>query len=174
MKQLVLMRHAKSDRSDPGAIDHERPLNARGRNAAPVMAEWLLGRGVAPDVALVSSSVRTMETFDRLRRVMTEVPRPTVLRSLYLADATSMLDEIRRQPESAASVLLIGHEPGLGDLVRLLAAPTMPDHCRAALERFPTAAVAVFEVPGSWAALGPGGARMMDHAVPRDLTATLG
>lgn len=169
MKQLLIMRHAKSDRSNPALDDHERPLNPRGRAAAPVMGEWLKGRAHLPDEVLVSSSARTLETFDRLRRALPDLPRPRIETLLYLADANALLARLRSLPETCQCVLVIGHEPGLGDLIRMLAAPGVPEHCRAAFSHFPTAAVAVLETGSAWAALEPSGARFMDFAVPRDL-----
>lgn len=169
MKQLFLMRHAKSDRSEPGAEDHDRPLNARGRSAAPLMGEWLQHRGANPDEVLVSSAARTIETFDRLRRVMPALPRPRIESVLYLADAQTLLGRLRQMPETAATILQIGHEPGLGDFLRLIAAGDVPEHCRPAFAHFPTSAIAVLETDVAWADLAPGAARFVDWAIPRAL-----
>lgn len=170
MKQLLLMRHAKSDRSARYAEDHDRPLNPRGRAAAPRMAEWLASRGAAPDAVLVSSAARTTETFDHLRRVMPGLPRPQVLRELYLAEPEDILALLAELPDGTGSAMVIGHQPGLGDLVAMLANGEAPAQCRSALEHFPTAAVAVLEADiSAWSDLPEGAARFVDYATPKGL-----
>ena len=170
MKRLYLMRHAKSDRSNPSAEDHDRPLNARGRSATPLMGEWLRARGAEPDEVLVSSAARTLETLDRLRRSLEGLPRPRVETVLYLADADTLMARLRCLPAAAGAALLIGHQPGLGELLRVLLSGEPPAHCRPALGHLPTAAVAVLEADiGDWQKLGPGTARFIDYAAPRTL-----
>ena len=65
MRQLLLLRHAKSSWDDPALSDHARPLNARGRRAATAMAQAMRELGLAPDIVLVSSARRTLQTLKR-------------------------------------------------------------------------------------------------------------
>ncbi|MEE3099475.1 MAG: histidine phosphatase family protein, partial [Pseudomonadota bacterium] len=87
MHRLVLMRHAKSDWGDPGLGDHDRPLNDRGRRAAPRMGAWLAAQGAFPDAALLSSARRVQETWagvlDGAGRTASPPPARTE-RGLYL------------------------------------------------------------------------------------------
>ena len=79
MRQLLLLRHAKSAWDDPGLPDHSRPLNARGRAAAVAMRQTLLGLALSPDVVLVSSARRTMQTLEALEPWEEEVNRESEL-----------------------------------------------------------------------------------------------
>jgi phosphohistidine phosphatase len=170
MRCLILMRHAKSSWSDPDLEDHDRPLNQRGRLAAPLMGAWLAERGLAPDFVLCSSSVRTRETWARVRTVLTAAPEPHVQAALYHADPPHMLEAVRAVPADAACVALIGHQPGIGAFTRLLARQDTPQACARAYAKFPTAACAVLEFDvGSWAEITFGAGRFTAFAVPREL-----
>lgn len=161
--KLALLRHAKSSWDDPTLIDHARPLNNRGRKAAPLMGEWLADH-IRPDLILCSDAKRTVQTAEATRPALGRPPlelRP----DLYHASPNAMLDLLQQQ--SASQILLIGHNPGIGELANCLA-QTLPDHPRFA--DFPTAAAAVFTFPG-WDRLAPRGARLTAFTVPRDLAA---
>ncbi|MEM0991127.1 MAG: histidine phosphatase family protein [Pseudomonadota bacterium] len=170
MNKLILLRHAKSSWADPGLDDHDRPLNGRGRSAAPVIADWLAHRGHKPDVILSSSSARTRETVARMREKVASLPEPLVERILYHATPGEMLDRLNALPDRVNCALLVGHQPGLGSLVRKLADGHENRRCRRAFEHFPTAAAAVLEVPfASWQMLEFNSARFVDFAKPREL-----
>lgn len=161
MKRLILMRHAKSDWSDK-LPDKERPLNGRGRRSAKAMGKWLRDMGHLPDQVLCSSATRTRETLERL----TLQARTSYQKALYLADAAQMLDVLRLA--DGETVLMIGHNPGIGDLAHSLMAQH-PDHPR--WSDYPTCAtlVATFDID-AWEALQPGTGRLADFIVARDLT----
>lgn len=168
MKTLILMRHAKSSWAMSGLDDHDRPLNKRGEAAAPVMARWLADRGLVPDLVLCSSSLRARQTVERMRAAVPEIPAPEVLPDLYHAAPAAILTALRRIPAEAGAVLVVVHEPGISATAQRLSDGAGPE----ALGHFPTAAVAVFEVPArQWAELGWGAARIIDFARPRDLIA---
>lgn len=172
MKTVILMRHGKSSWKDRALDDHERPLKKRGRKAAPVMARWLAAQGLEPDIVLCSSSRRTRETLERMRETSPGLPEAGIRPSLYEAAPVTLLDELQRLPEDRASVLLVGHQPGLGALLRLLVRTVRNPEDRHAFEKFPTAAVAVLEADiASWAELGPGSAELAAFAVPREVGA---
>lgn len=167
MRRLILMRHGKSSWDDPEQDDRERPLNERGRLASRLMGAWMADHGIAPGGALVSSAVRARETWEALGldgQVQAEM-RPR----LYHADPETMLKELRDAPE-AETLLLIGHEPGLGAFLRKVVSGEPRAGCRRAFEKFPTAAAAVLEWDvGSWKDIGFGAAAFTEFVRPKDL-----
>lgn len=146
MRRLVLLRHAKSDWSTPGQPDHARPLNLRGRLAASLMAAWLQEQPWRVAHVWVSDATRTQETLERLT---TALPTATVetTSDLYLAEPEEMMTVLRRTPDMAETVLMIGHNPGLEAFAADLCAPSSPRP-----PAFPTAAVAEMTLcgPMSW------------------------
>ena len=153
--KLILMRHAKSDWSDPGQEDRDRPLNERGRLAAARIGDWLRSRRHLPDAVLCSDAARTRETLQALDLEGGAVDYDG---ALYLAEADTVLEKARARAEGC--VLLIGHNPGLAEAAtRVVAtAPTHPEFAR-----FPSGACLVVDLPDE----RPG--RVLDFVVPRDL-----
>ena len=169
MRQLLLLRHAKSSWDDPGLSDHSRPLNTRGRLAAAAMRQTLLGLALLPDVVLVSSARRTLQTLEALEP-WDETPIVEPMDALYLANAAQLLKVLNGVAETARSVMVIGHNPGLHDLaVQLSGSARDPSDARRLAEGFPTGALAEFVVPGAWGALAPGNAKLHRFVCPRDL-----
>ncbi len=170
MKTLILMRHAKAGWAGPGMDDHDRALNKRGRSATPVMARWLEARGLRPGTVLCSPSRRTCETVELMRDAAPGLPEPELPAALYHAGPGSLLEHLRRLPMVCDSVLVIGHEPGLSTLLRMLGGRTAAPECRRAYGNFPTAAIAVLEAGiGDWRDLGADTAEFVAFAVPREL-----
>lgn len=163
---LILMRHAKSSWDDPLLDDFDRPLNPRGREAAVAIGRWLADKGYLPGEAIVSGACRTSETWGL---VSGQLPGSAALRTegaLYHASPDVILRVARTA--TAGSVILIGHNPGIGELAGMLdrASPHPPG-----LAAFPTAATAVFSVDAAeWSGLDAGRCRQIDYAQPRDLT----
>jgi phosphohistidine phosphatase len=176
MHQLLLLRHAKSSWDDQELSDHARPLGARGRRAAAAMRVAFRELGLTPDIVLVSSARRTMQTMEALEP-WDEVPLIEPMDALYLASAPQMLKILQGVAETARSVLLIGHNPGIQELALMLAGKAEP-RSRANAERlaqaYPTAALAEFSVPGPWSRLQAGGARLLRFLTPRELRADEG
>ncbi len=156
----MLLRHAKSAWPD-GVADHDRPLAGRGRRDAPAVGRWLAAHGVSPDLAVVSSARRTIETFTLVAAELSVLPREIVTDDAYAVGAGDLLDLVRGLPDDARSVLLVGHNPGIGLLASLL------DRTRRSEEDFPTSAVAVVEFDGTWADVNPGSGRLVAYGVPR-------
>lgn len=136
-RTLVLMRHAKSDWGDPDLPDHDRPLNRRGRRDAALMAGWLMDEVGLPDLVLCSSAARTRETARLMESAWGSRLTVCPARDLYLAPPEQILRVIRTDGGDAASLLVLGHNPGIADLVSML--------CEEPRE-MPTSAVAVFDV----------------------------
>ena len=153
--------------------DHDRPLTARGRRSATVMRQAMRELGLAPDVVLLSSSRRTVETLEALEP-WDDTPLIEPMDSLYLADPMQLLASLHDLAETVRSVLLIGHNPGMHDLALTLAEPAAGpggSAKRALAEGFPTGALAEFFVAGSWCDLREGGGRLVRFLTPRMLEA---
>ncbi len=170
MKTLILMRHAKSGWAAPGMDDHDRALNKHGRSAAPVMARWLEARSLRPGKVLCSPSRRTRETAALMRDAVPGLPDPELPAALYHAGPGTLLEHLRRLPKGGDGVLVIGHEPGLSALLRMLDGRGAASERRRAYGQFPTAAVAVLEADiGDWRDLGADTAEFVAFALPREL-----
>jgi phosphohistidine phosphatase len=164
-RTLYVLRHAKSSWDDPGLVDHDRPLSNRGRGATAVMLDHFTGEGIKPDFVLCSSALRARQTLEGVLPALGE-PAVSVERELYGAYADYLLGRIARVPESSTSVLLIGHNPGLQDLVVLVAESGDVDEVRT---KFPTAALATLVLRGAWSDLGPGQAHLSAYVTPKGL-----
>jgi phosphohistidine phosphatase len=170
LRQLLLMRHAKSSWDDPRLSDHARPLNPRGRAAAAAMRQMMHEAGLAPDLVLVSSSRRTLQTLEALEP-WDDTPLVEPMDALYLADPAQLLQVLHGVAETVRSVLVLGHNPGLHDLALMIAGPADGPHRQKLEAGFPSGALAEFSIAGSWASIGEGGGRLLRFVVPRDLPA---
>jgi phosphohistidine phosphatase len=172
MRQLLLLRHAKSCPGDPLLADLARKLSARGRQDASRMRQAMRELGLTPDIVLVSTAARTIETLEKLHP-WDETPLIEALESLYLAPAARMLSILRDTPKTARSVLVIGHNPGLHQLALLLAGPQAATDenspARRLVEGYPTAALAEFAIAGPWHSLDAGGGKLLRFLTPREL-----
>jgi phosphohistidine phosphatase len=163
--RLILVRHAKSDWSTPGAVDHDRPLNARGRRQAPLVGRWLASRRDLPQHVLCSDSTRTRETLALMLPELGTSPEVTFTPALYHAAPEVILDTLRR--ETAPVVMLVGHNPGIAAAATQLA-HTAPVHPRFA--DYPTAATAVFDfTEETWAQIDWHRGTLRDFITPDDL-----
>jgi phosphohistidine phosphatase len=171
MRQLLLLRHAKSSWEDANLTDHDRPLDPEGQTAAATLRAGIARLGLVPQLVLVSSARRTRETLERLEPLPGD---PRILRSteLYLASPRQILDQLADVPAEITSVLVIAHNPGLHDLAMMLAGAHAMSLGRQGSKRlargFPTAALAEFSVAGGWRSL-PDGARLVRFLTPQDL-----
>jgi len=162
MKTVLLMRHAKSSWSDQDLDDHDRPLNKRGRAAAPRLGQKLLETDLTPDLIVPSTARRARETAELLAEAASYEGHIVPVQDLYLAAPSGYLDEIACLDESILRPLFIGHNPGIGELVGWLTGREVA---------MPTAALAVVELDGqSWvdAARSHKGA-LRDYWIPREL-----
>ncbi len=167
-RQLLLLRHAKSSWDDPSLADHDRPLSKRGRKAMAAMRAAILSRGLAPDMALVSTARRTRDTFAALE----PWPKPPAVsfhEGLYHAAPSAMLELLRQVEESRRCVMLVGHNPGLMELALLLAGRDEGVFAQRLASGFPTGALALFEVEGPWSEFSAGSAKLADFVVPREM-----
>ena len=171
MRRLLLLRHAKSDRP-PGVSDIDRPLDARGREAAPRMGAYLAREGLRPDLALVSPSRRTRETWEAVATALDAVP-VRIVETIYEAPPAALLEAVRESPDTADTLILVGHNPGTEALAEMLAAEGAPAAQKRLAQGFPTAALAViaFDV-AQWSEVGRNG-RLERFVRPKDLSPDL-
>ena len=162
------MRHAKSDWPDD-VEDHERPLAARGQRDAPHVGETLAEKDFLPDRILVSSAQRTQETYALLAPSFPKAAMVTVP-AIYEALPDQILDEIRKTPASIATLMVIGHNPGLELLAGMLLREEDRDAFHRGYEKFPTAAAMVLAIDGgTWGDVAEGCGRLELFLRPRDL-----
>lgn len=156
-RTLVLLRHAKAE---PFAgSDAERPLAVRGRQQAMTVGEELQATGVRLDAALVSTAVRTRQTWDLLSSRLVDAPEPELLEDLYDATARTALALVQGIDPSVRTAIVVGHEPVMSTLAALLADADSPAAAQVRVG-VPTAARCVLTFSGEWAGLDKGGARL--------------
>ncbi|MEV7025158.1 histidine phosphatase family protein [Kitasatospora sp. NPDC093558] len=165
-RTLIVLRHAKSA-WPPGVPDEERPLGPRGRRDAPEAGRWLHDRGLLPDAVVCSPARRARETWELASAELPQAPAATFDPRVYTADADDLIPVLREQPRHATTVLLIGHNPALEDLILDLAADTGGEALDRIREKYPTSGIAVLELPDAWPELGSSPARLVDFAIPR-------
>jgi phosphohistidine phosphatase len=170
MKSLHLLRHAKSSWKDSGLNDHDRPLNKRGRQTAKMMAAAYLRRAkIAPDLVICSTAVRAQQTLDPILKAAKRPPKIVLVRGIHEGAQQTLWEQLWNLPESAKSVLLIGHNPALHDLVLELADADSNTLLPSAGGKFPTGAMASFHFDGAWKALEPHGASLASFITPKSI-----
>lgn len=174
MKTLTLLRHAKSGWDDPVSRDFDRPLNPKGKRAAAMIGRHLKKEGLAFDHVVASPAVRVVETLEHVGEGYGGDLAPAWDQRVYLASASTLLDVVHELPEGADHALLVGHNPGLEELVLLLVPRGGP--LRDAVEaKFPTASVAEMRFESDrWDGVGAGAAVLVRFVRPRDLDPSLG
>ena len=154
------MRHAKAE---PYAdTDAARRLTARGREEATAAGRQLADLGARPDLAMVSSAVRTRETWDAVRDACGSTAAEQVSDDLYAASPGVVLDALNGIDDGVATCLYVGHNPTAAHLAASLDdGEADPEVLRGLLAGFPTSAFALFGVTGPWSELAEGGARLV-------------
>jgi phosphohistidine phosphatase len=163
VRRLVVLRHAKAAQ-EPALRDEDRPLTGRGRRDAVAAGEWLRQAGLFPGLALCSTARRTRETWQHVSAGLAGPggPGPQVAVDfdprLYGSDAGGLLGIVRETPAGVGLLLMVGHNPASHQLVWDLTGEG---------DSFPTAALAVIELPGSWPAVAPGAGTLTRLRFPR-------
>ena len=167
MKTLTLLRHAKSGWDDPLLSDFERPLNARGRGAARAMGRELRALGLAWDRVIASPAARVTETLGGLEESYGTLD-PVYDESVYLASLDTLLALVRATDDAHATLLIVGHNPGMERLALLLSRGG-PLHDALAL-KYPTGALAEIAFPiDHWRDVAESGGTLSRFLRPHDL-----
>jgi len=162
MRRLLVLRHGAAQSKSSSGPDRDRTLTPDGRRAAALLGRRLKSDGIRPDHALCSPARRARETLDGLASGLGPLPTAEFPEALYLADTATLLDHLRGVAPETRALLLVGHNPGLEELVRDLAG------AEAAVlgSGLPAAGLAVFEISGEWSSLTPSSARLADFLAP--------
>lgn len=170
MLRLFLMRHAKSSWAVPGQRDFDRPLNERGRAAAPLIGRHMAEMGYVPDRILCSPAARTRATLDGVREAIGSEAPVVWPRQLYEASVEGVFAVIAAHGERSERLMVIGHNPSI-HMLALAFAHDGDAAMRAQLRgKYPTAALTVIDLPAaSWSAIRPGGGTLVAFVTPASL-----
>lgn len=162
------MRHAKSAWDDPSLDDYDRPLAPRGFSDATTMAKWLVTQKTGIDLILSSSAKRAAQTTELLCKNMgIDAAKIAWQRPLYHADTDTLLSAISRVPINTGRVMLVGHNPGLDELLLLLCSGQPPVTKEGKL--LTTAAIAILTLPYGWSAIQSHSCRLAQLVRPKEL-----
>jgi phosphohistidine phosphatase len=168
--RLMLLRHAKSEKAEPGLEDHARRLNARGQNDAPAIGAYMARHALIPGLVVVSTAQRTRETWERVAAALAARPRVAYEDRLYNARADAILALVRNTAPTVGTLLVIGHNPGLHEFARLLIASGDVEARERLNEGLPTSGLAVIDFAAkAWRNLHPHGGRLERFVSPRSL-----
>src|SRR5437764_3656416 len=147
MKRLAILRHAKSSWDDPGLDDFNRPLNERGWKAARRLGRELKQRGKRFDLVLSSTSARTRETIEGVQEKFDFGAPVEFDPQLYLASEQLLLERVRALDEKTDAPLIVGHNPGVEQLITSLTHDDREGLRARVAGKFPTGALAIIELP---------------------------
>jgi phosphohistidine phosphatase len=168
-RELMILRHAKSDWASEAESDFERPLSGRGKREAPRVGDWLRHASLAPDRVVSSPARRARQTATAVCKVL-GVPKGAITwePAIYEASREALLGVLANCPPEAARVLLIGHNPGLDELLEYLCGepPSLTEDGK----RLTTAALARLAMPADWQGPLAGAATLLTLLRPRDIT----
>jgi phosphohistidine phosphatase len=163
-RRLVLIRHSKATQ---GEMDHERRLSDRGLLDAAAVGRWLADAGIAPDRVVVSTSMRTRETWEVAGHRLGAAPA-TADHRIYVNTMGGLLAIVHETPDDVSTLALVGHNPSIGELACGLDDGEGDERASAAIAKaFQTSGIACFELTGLWSELALGGARLTSYAAPR-------
>lgn len=170
MKRLAILRHAKSSWDDPGLDDFNRPLNERGWKAARRMGRELRKRGLKFDLVLSSTAARTRETIDGVQQHFDFDAPIEFVPELYLASGAVLMKIVRGLGDDVQAPLIVGHNPGLEQLVAGLSRDDNKGLRRRVAGKFPTGALAILELPvHHWSEVAPGTGEIVQLILPKEL-----
>ncbi|MGO4705773.1 histidine phosphatase family protein [Microvirga sp. 2MCAF38] len=168
MLRLLLLRHAKAS-SPQGVLDIDRPLAKRGREAAARMGVYLRSEGLIPDLALVSPSLRTRETWDLVQPALGKV-EVEFHPGLYAAYALQLLAVVQQTEPENSSLMVVCHNPGCEELATLLAGHGKREAQIRMRHKYPTTALAVIDFDiETWDEVAFGGGTLDRFVTPQDL-----
>ena len=171
MRRLMLLRHAKTERAEPGQRDRDRKLTKRGRDDAAVIGAYMARHGLTPDLALVSPAKRAQETWALVAPAFAKAPRFVKEERIYNA-TTEALFKIISETRGARCAVVVGHNPGLHDAaVALIASGDVAARERVA-GKLPTAGLVVIDLAfDDWSRLHPHAGRLERFVTPRLIAA---
>jgi phosphohistidine phosphatase len=174
MKRLMLLRHAKTERAAPGQRDRDRRLTRRGRDDAEQMAAYMAQHALMPDRVLLSPTLRTRETWERMVAAFAAPPPVDREDRLYESGADNIVAAIREATSAASRLLVVGHNPALHETARLLIGAGDVAARERLDEGLPTAGLVVIDfAEGEAQNIHPHGGRLERFVTPRLLSAAI-
>jgi phosphohistidine phosphatase len=167
MKRLYLLRHAKSSWDLAGALDFERGLTDRGREDCAAIAELIHQRKIKPDLVLCSGARRARKTLEGISKALPAKVEVVYEDAIYQASIANLATVLSTVDEKYKSVLMVGHNPSFHDFAVDIAADG--DALESIAAKFPTAALAEFELHGKWKKIGPDTATITHFTAPKSL-----
>jgi phosphohistidine phosphatase len=165
-RTLVLVRHGKSS-WDLDVDDHERPLSARGRRDAEAIGRFLSERSLRPDLVYCSTATRTRQTWECAMAGGATAGEVQYRREIYQAWVPELVKLIRTAPAEINTMLVLGHAPGIPDLVEYVCVRTQSTDWKQLDNKFPTSGLALVDIPGPWEELGKARAELDSFVVAR-------
>lgn len=171
MRHLMLLRHAKTERAEPGERDRDRKLTKRGCADAPLIGAYLVRHRLVPELALISPAERAQQTWKLLAASFAKAPKVVTDERIYNATADKLMT-VLSEPRTARSLLVVGHNPGIHDLaVELIAAGDVEARERVT-EKLPTSGLVVIDLAfDDWQLLHPRSGRLERFVSPRLIAA---
>jgi phosphohistidine phosphatase len=172
MRRLLLLRHAKAERSDPGSRDISRILIERGRKDAAKIGAYMAAHALVPDRVVLSPSTRTQETWKCAAAAFKPAPAAMPAEHLYDATPHDIIGVIKESPASAHTLMLIGHNPGLHEAALLLIASGDIDTRERLREGLPTSGLIIIDFAfDDWGKTHPQSGRLERFVSPKTLEA---
>lgn len=170
VKQLFLLRHAKSSWGDAALADIERPLSPRGEKAARAMGRYMARHKLKPERVLCSPSRRTQDTLALVEQAFEQSLDAEIEPRLYLAEPRALLALVRAAPDAVDRLMLVGHDPGLPGLALALIRGQAGPLIERLKQKFPTGALALLTCESTtWRGVKAGACRLEAFVVPREL-----
>ena len=162
MKEIYVLRHAKSSWDNSNLSDFERPLADRGIRDAKKMSKFLKDMNLKIDKVLCSNAIRAKETFDLTADGFNfEIDKATYLDKLYFGDTTTIIQDLKELDESLNNILIVGHNPTLHYLVEILT--------NESINRFTTCNLATISHDGEWVSLNSQQCSLKSLIRPKEL-----
>ena len=172
MRRLLLFRHAKAERAEPGAKDQARPLTERGRADAKLIGAYLARHAFVPDRVLVSTSARTRETWSQAVTALESSPAALFDERIYQAGVQTLTQLIKETPADAQRLMVIGHNPGLHEFAMLAVASGDIDARERLREKLPTSGLVIIDFAfDDWAKLHAHSGRLERFVSPKSIAA---
>jgi phosphohistidine phosphatase len=173
MRRLLLLRHAKAERSEAGTEDRTRGLIERGRKDAAKIGAYMASHGLVPDRVVVSPSARTQETWKFAGTAFRPAPAVNSPEQLYNANPTAILGLIKEAPAAAHTLLIVGHNPGLHETALMLVASGNAEMREQLREKLPTSSLVIIDFPlDGWGKLHAQSGRLERFVTPKSLGAS--
>ena len=171
MLRLLLLRHAKSSWDEPGLADFDRPLNARGRQAAPLVGRYMVENALQPARVLSSTARRARETLALILPILDAEMTIDLTRDLYDSIEADYVTAIQAVTGGESPLMVVGHNPAMEDTAHRLVGESEPGLIGEMERKYPTGALAVidFDVP-AWSKIAPGTGVLKDFVQPRGLS----